>query len=81
MNTDNIADRETLKEQVKAILKKAEEGVFPKNFSKIISRLFRERQEGDYGFYIDISEEEILIDVKSAELFLKTISKHLKEEN
>jgi uncharacterized protein (UPF0332 family) len=24
------------------------EGIFPKNFSKIISRLFRERQVGDY---------------------------------
>lgn len=55
------------------------EGIFPKKFSKIISRLFRERQEGDYGFYVDISEEEILKDVKSAELFLKTINKYLKD--
>lgn len=138
MNTDYIADREALKEQIKAILKKAKrsiiaakglienkdydfassriyyaifygmeavlltrnissskhagvisqfnqlyikEDIFPKSFSKIISRLFRERQEGDYGFYFDISEEEILIDVESAEFFLNTISKYLKKED
>ncbi|HLP48730.1 MAG TPA: HEPN domain-containing protein [Candidatus Kapabacteria bacterium] len=57
------------------------EGIFPKSFSKIISRLFRERQEGDYGFYVDISEEDILIDVKSAEFFLERINKYLKEED
>jgi uncharacterized protein (UPF0332 family) len=136
MNTGNIENRETLKEQIKAIIKKAKrsikaakglienedydfassrlyyavfyameavlltreissskhtgvigqfnrfyikEGIFPKSFSKIISRLFRERQEGDYGFYVDISEEEILKDVKSAELFLKKINEYLKE--
>jgi predicted nucleotidyltransferase len=27
---------------------KIKEGIFPKDFSKIISRLFRERQVGDY---------------------------------
>jgi uncharacterized protein (UPF0332 family) len=138
MNTGNIENSETLKEQIKAIMKKAKrsikaakgliededydfassrlyyalfyameavlltgnissskhsgvigqfnqfyikEEIFPKNFSKIISRLFRERQEGDYGFYVDISEEEILKDVKSAELFLKKINKYLKEED
>ncbi len=137
MNTGNIENREALKEQIKAIIKKAKrsikaakgliededydfassrlyyavfyameavlltrdissskhtgvigqfnqfyikEGIFPKDFSKIISRLFRERQVGDYGFYIDISEEEILTDVKSAELFLKKIKEYLKEE-
>ena len=56
------------------------EGIFPKNFSKIISRLFRERQVGDYGFYIDITEEEILEDVKSTENFLGKIKKYLKQE-
>jgi uncharacterized protein (UPF0332 family) len=138
MNTGNIENRETLTEQLKAIIKKAKrsvkaakrliededydfassrlyyavfyameavlltrnitsskhtgvisqfnqfyikEGIFPKNFSKIISRLFRERQEGDYGFYVDISEEEILKDVKSAELFLKKVNEYLKKED
>jgi uncharacterized protein (UPF0332 family) len=56
------------------------EGIFPKNFSKIISRLFRERQVGDYGFYIDITEEEILEDVKSSENFLEKIKEYLKQE-
>jgi uncharacterized protein (UPF0332 family) len=56
------------------------EGIFPKNFSKIISRLFRERQVGDYGFYIDITEEEILEDVKSSENFLEKVKDYLKQE-
>ena len=56
------------------------EGIFPKNFSKIISRLFRERQVGDYGFYIDITEQEILADVKSTEKFLEKIKEYLNRE-
>lgn len=56
------------------------EGVFPKNFSKIISRLFRERQQGDYGFYIDITEDEVLGDVKSVEFFLQEIKDYLEKE-
>ena len=31
--------------------------VFPKEFGKLISRLFRERQTGDYSFGEEISEE------------------------
>lgn len=57
------------------------EGIFPKNFSKIISRLFRERQVGDYSFYIDITEEEILEDVKSTENFLGKIEEYLEQES
>jgi len=57
------------------------EGIFPKNFSKIISRLFRERQVGDYGFYIDITEDEILKDVKSTENFLGKIKEYLKQKD
>jgi len=56
------------------------EGIFPKNFSKIISRLFRERQVGDYGFYIDITGEEILEDAESAECFLDKIKEYLIKE-
>jgi uncharacterized protein (UPF0332 family) len=37
-------------------------GIFPKEFSKITSRLFRERQLADYDFDADISEEESKID-------------------
>ena len=55
-------------------------GIFPKYFSKIISRLFRERQMGDYGFLIDITEEEILDDVKSTENFLEEIKEYLEKE-
>jgi uncharacterized protein (UPF0332 family) len=38
------------------------------------------RQVGDYGFYIDITEEEILEDVKSTENFLEKIKEYLKQK-
>lgn len=55
-------------------------GIFPKSFSKTISRLFRERQVGDYGFYIDISEDEILKNLKLAGDLLDKVKTHLMEE-
>lgn len=57
------------------------EGIFPKNFSKTISRLFRERQVGDYGFYIDIIEDEMEESIKLAKSFLEKVEEHLKKEN
>ncbi len=56
------------------------EGIFPKTLSKTISRLFRERQVGDYGFYIDISDDEMNESVKLAENFLEKIEEYLKKE-
>lgn len=56
------------------------EGIFPKHFSKTISRLFRERQVGDYGFYIDISDDDMDESVKLAENFLEEIEEYLKKE-
>lgn len=49
------------------------EGIFPKHFSKSISRLFRERQESDYGCYIDINETEMheSLNLAEVEAFLK----------
>jgi len=32
--------------------------IFPKEFSKLISRLFRERQIGDYDFNLNIDEDD-----------------------
>jgi uncharacterized protein (UPF0332 family) len=55
-------------------------GIFPKNFSKIISRLSRERQVGDYGFYIDITEDEIHKDLKSAQNIIEEIKGYLGKE-
>lgn len=56
-------------------------GIFPKNFSKIIGRLFRERQAGDYGFYSDINEEETLKNLEMAENFINKVRKYLKKES
>lgn len=41
--------------------------IFPKEFSKLITRLFRERQLGDYEFDLSIGEDEANEDVQSAE--------------
>ena len=53
--------------------------VFPKEFGKLISRLFRERQIGDYSFVEEISEEVAQEDVRLAEEFSQTIGEYLKQ--
>ncbi len=52
-------------------------GAFPKEISKAISRLFRERQVGDYGFYIDLSEAEMGESIKLAQGFLDKVETYL----
>ncbi|MCP5102126.1 MAG: HEPN domain-containing protein [bacterium] len=56
-------------------------GIFPKEFSKIISRLSRERQVGDYGFYFDVSEDDLLKDMASAKDVLDKIKTYLRKED
>lgn len=56
-------------------------GIFPKHFSKLITRLFRERQIGDYDFEILITEHEAIEDIQSAEIILKEISRYLNDNN
>lgn len=48
-------------------------GIFPKEFSKIIERLFRDRQIGDYGFELSISAEEANEDIAIAEQLIGSI--------
>lgn len=52
-------------------------GIFPKEFSKMIERLFRDRQTGDYGFELSISEEEANEDVLMAEKLIGSIEAYL----
>ena len=54
--------------------------VFPKDFGKLISRLFRERQSGDYSFGEEISEEVAQEDVRLAEDFSQAIVDYLKQK-
>jgi len=55
-------------------------GLFPKDFSKYISRLFRERQTGDYEFDLSIEEKDAQEDVQIAEKMLQAITAYLCEE-
>ena len=54
--------------------------IFPKEFSKLIARLFRERQIGDYDFDLSISEQDAQKDIEAAEVILKAIQKYLEEK-
>jgi uncharacterized protein (UPF0332 family) len=55
-------------------------GVFPKEFSRLISRLFRERQTGDYEFDLSIGEEDARQDVQIAEQILQAIIAYLTQK-
>ncbi len=44
-----------------------QEGVFPKKFGKMINRLFRERQIGDYGYITSPNKKEAEKDLKNAQ--------------
>jgi len=55
-------------------------GVFPKEFSKLVSRLFRERQTGDYEFDLSIEENEAKEDVRLAEKVVRAIMAYLAGE-
>ena len=55
-------------------------GFFPKDFSKNISRLFRERETGDYDFILSISEEDAKEDIHIAEKIVDSIENYLGEK-
>jgi uncharacterized protein (UPF0332 family) len=55
-------------------------GIFPKDFSKLISRLFRERQTGDYEFDLSIEENDAREDIQIAESILEAIITYLTQE-
>lgn len=53
-------------------------GIFPGDFSRRITRLFRERQIGDYEFDISISAAAAKEDVQHATIIVRAIATHLK---
>ncbi len=55
--------------------------IFPKEFSKIISRLFRDRQIGDYEFEVLLSSVSTKNDIKDASKILNRVIDYLKENN
>jgi len=55
------------------------EGIFPKEFGKMIGNLFRERQIGDYGYVNSPSKEEAEKDLSDAQKISKDIKSFLKK--
>lgn len=55
-------------------------GIFPVEFNQSISRLFRNRQTGDYTLGLSISEEKARHDVQMAEKIFQAIVEHLIQE-
>lgn len=53
---------------------------FPKEFSGLISRLFRERHMADYEFDLSISESEARKDIQAAQTILQAIVEYLRHQ-
>ncbi len=51
---------------------------FPKTFTKIVQRLFEERQIGDYDIESEITRKEADQNLKDASKIIKAIKKYLK---
>jgi uncharacterized protein (UPF0332 family) len=54
--------------------------IFPKEFSRLISRLFRQRHLGDYEFELSIGKDEALENLNYAERIIKNIASFLIEK-
>jgi uncharacterized protein (UPF0332 family) len=54
--------------------------IFPKEFSKLISRLFRERQTGDYDFDLSIDEKDAKEDARIAKKIVNAIVQYLEQK-
>lgn len=55
-------------------------GLFPKDFSKWIERLFKDRQISDYEYLTTISRDSAKEDLKRAETIILAIAEYLKKE-
>lgn len=55
-------------------------GIFPKVFAKRISKLFRDRQIGDYEFGMSVCETDAREDVEYAEAIVSSISDYLHKQ-
>ncbi|MCK4352039.1 HEPN domain-containing protein [candidate division WOR-3 bacterium] len=56
------------------------QGIFPKEFSKKIGNLFKERQIGDYEYELAIAQEEAREDIKNANEIVKAIEEYLRDK-
>ena len=56
------------------------EHIFPKEFRTLMSRLFRERQIGDYDFEGSITADAAKEDIQAAQSILQAISAYLLRE-
>ena len=53
---------------------------FPKELGKLLARLFRQRQLGDYTFDLTISREDAQKDLDAAKMIIETIEAYLNQE-
>ncbi len=56
------------------------QGIFPKEFSKLITRIFRERHIGDYEFDLSIGENEAKEYLEHTEKIVTNITSYLAKE-
>lgn len=56
-------------------------GIFPKEFSKLISVLFRKRQIADYEFNVKIDKNETEENINQAEKLIQSLIEYLVKEN
>jgi uncharacterized protein (UPF0332 family) len=55
-------------------------GHFPKTFSGLLARLFRERQMADYEFDLSIGAEDARKDIESSQTILQAIKTYLTQQ-
>ena len=55
-------------------------GEFPKEFSKLVTRLFRNRQIGDYEFDVSIEKHQAEEDISSAQQIVESVQKYLTSD-
>jgi uncharacterized protein (UPF0332 family) len=52
-------------------------GIFPKEFTMVLTRLYEDRQSGDYDFVAGVSESEARQDVMDAHRIVDAIHRFL----
>jgi len=53
-------------------------GIFPKEFTTLLTRLFEDRQSGDYDFVAGVTEKDAILDVADAERIVSAIRRFLE---
>jgi len=54
--------------------------IFPKDFHKMIERLFKDRQIGDYEYEEDLNSDDAKQDINDAENIIMSIERYLSKE-